>query len=123
VPDDKKEQPEKGDSSQAASLARKVAPYLCLAAAVVLVSVQSPPDKLVDFIGSDFWARLALGLLVFLCLYGLLLALGIATGSVSFPGGAGIGSAQGADSAALVEVGSKTWGPALIGRRDALPPR
>jgi hypothetical protein len=67
-----------------------VSPYLALTAAIILALVLSPPSGMVDLIGSDGWARAALGLLLFLALCMVLTVLGLADIEVSLPFGLGI---------------------------------
>ncbi len=89
-------------SPQTPSSWRKAAPFGCLIASVLLVLIASPPSALVDLLGSDFWARLALGVIVFLCLYLLLIALGVLTGKVVLPFGVSIAKEESKEANAAV---------------------
>lgn len=59
----------------------------CLLASAALVVFVAPPVKLEHFIGNAFWARLALGVIVFLVLYAILAALGLVAGKIGLPFG------------------------------------
>jgi hypothetical protein len=74
-----------------------------------LVVAVDPPEKLVSFIGSSTWARLALGLIVFLSLNMVLSALGLADGKIQLPFGLGIEKTHSEQSelAGLVALGSQ----------------
>jgi len=61
-----------------------------VAVSALLVALLAPPSRLVSFIGSDVWARLGLGLVVFMAMYGVLIAVGLMTGKVVMPFGVSI---------------------------------
>jgi hypothetical protein len=88
---------------------QRAAPYGCLVASIVLVVVVDPPEKLVSFVGSSTWARIALALLVFLSLNIVLSALGLADGKIQLPFGLGIDKTgnERTDLAGLVALGSQ----------------
>jgi hypothetical protein len=63
--------------------------YLVLAVSGVLAIVASPPDALVDLIGSGAWAHAIVGLLLFLSLSMVLNVLGLTDGEITLPFGVG----------------------------------
>lgn len=61
--------------------------YVCFLAAAASVLVVPAPTILVDLIGSDVWASLALFVVVAVVLFMLLIVLGLAAGKVGLPFG------------------------------------
>lgn len=73
---------------------RKSYRLACVLAAALLVALEPPPRKLVDFIGSDVWTRLGLFVLVTIVLLGFLIAFGLLAGKVGLPFGISLESAE-----------------------------
>ena len=65
----------------------RILPYACLVGTVLMAALVPPPTKLVTFVGSDIWTRLALGLVSFMALFLVLIILGLAAGKVGLPFG------------------------------------
>ena len=87
----------------------RAAPYGCLLASIVLVVLVDPPQKLVAFLGSVVWAKIALALIVFLGLIIVLSLLGLSDGKITLPFGLGVdkSSNSSAEVRGLVALGEQ----------------
>lgn len=78
-----------GERPSATSKSRREVAFTlaCLLASAALVVFVAPPVKLEQFVGNAVWARMALGVVVFLVLYAILAALGLVVGKIGLPFG------------------------------------